>query len=611
MRASDARLSITVAGRQPWRAPRCLRGEDLLSVRGSWGMQQLIQHIAICVGAAWLLGLVAQALRQPPLLAYLLGGFLVGPSCLGWVSDPRGIGIISELGLILLLFMIGLEIDLNKITSAGRSITVTTLSQVGGGLVLGIVIFALLGFPMGREGRWDALYLSVAAACSCTVVIVKLLYDLRELDTLAGRITLGIVVLQDLFSILFLAVQPNLNDLKVSVMLGSMLRVAVLVVTALAVARYVLPAVFRRVARLPELMLVGALAWCFLIGELAAQLNLSRAMGALVAGVALSTFPYALDVGAKVTSLRDFFVTLFFMGLGLAIPVPSWSVVGLSAGVAVFTVVSRLVTTFIPLYAMRTGLRISLLPAINLSQISEFSLVILALGLQAGHIAGDVSAAVSLAFVVLAVLSSLAITNSDPLVRRMMKGLQAVGLKDLGSEPAPAAPANASAEPRIVVVGFFREASALLEELRRQAPHLLPRLTVVDFNPVVYEQLKQRGVHVVYGDVSQRNTLVQAGAAEAALFLCTVPESLLKGITTEKLVRQLREINPRARIIVTTDVLDNVATLRRAGADHVCLPRIEIARELGAAVQAAVDGSLEQKQAALARLLEGRREVLP
>lgn len=574
-------------------------------------MPYLMQDIAVCVGAAWLLGLLAQALRQPPLLAYLLGGFLVGPSCLGLVSDPRGIGIVSELGLILLLFMIGLEIDLHKITSAGRSITLTTLSQVGGGVLLGIAIFAALGFPMGRDGRWDALYLSVAAACSCTVVIVKLLYDLRELDTLAGRITLGVVVLQDLFSILFLAVQPNLNDLKVSVLLASMLRVAVLVVTALAVARFVLPAIFRRVARLPELMLVGALAWCFLIGELAAQLNLSRAMGALVAGVALSTFPYALDVGAKVTSLRDFFVTLFFMGLGLAIPVPSWGVVGLAAGVAVFTVASRLVTTFAPLYLMRTGLRISLLPAINLSQISEFSLVILALGLQAGHIAGDVSAAVSLAFVVLAVLSSLAITNSDPLVRRMMRLLQAAGLKDLGGDATPVAADPVEGEPRIIVVGFFREASALLEELALRAPRLVPRITVVDYNPVVYERLKQRGIHVVYGDVSQRNTLLQAGAARAGLFVCTVPESLLKGITTEKLVRQLREINPQARIVATADVLAHVEVLRRAGADYVGLPRLQTARDLCGAVVSAIEGSLTDRQSAMDALLRDRNEVLP
>ncbi len=576
-------------------------------------MQQLIQDIGVCVITAWLLGLVAQAVRQPPLLAYLLGGFLVGPACLNLVSDPRAISFISELGLLFLLFMIGLEIDLKKIASAGRSITITSSVQILGGLLIGIAVFWAIGYPLGRDGRWDALYLSVATACSCTVVIVKLLYDLRELDTLAGRITLGIVVLQDLFSILFLAIQPNLNDLKVTVLLLSLLRVGVLVVTALAVARYILPAIFRRVARLPELMLVGALAWCFMIGELAAQLQLSRAMGALIAGVALSTFPYALDVGAKVTSLRDFFVTLFFLGLGLAIPLPTWSVIGLAAGVAVFTVASRLVTTFTPLYLMRTGLRISLLPGLNLAQISEFSLVILALGVQAGHIGSDTSAAVSLAFVVLAVLSSLAITNSDPLVRRLIPILKRAGLKDLDAEstPAPADTPGDAAGGRILIVGFFREASSLLEELTQHAPHVLPRVTVVDFNPVVFEALKRRGVHIVYGDVSQRDTLLKAGAADASLFVCTVPESLLKGITNEKLVRQLREINPRARIIITTELLSEVKRLRAAGATYVYLPRLEEARDLAEAVRAAIDGLLDQKQASIDRQLDGRREVLP
>ncbi len=574
-------------------------------------MQQLIHDIGICVAAAWALGLLANALRQPPLLAYLLGGFIVGPAGLNWVGDPRAIGLVSELGLLFLLFMIGLEIDLRKIASAGRAITVTAASQILGGLLLGIAVFWALGFALGHDGRWDALYLAVGVACSCTVVVVKLLYDRRELDTLAGRITLGVVVLQDLFSILFLAIQPNLNNLKAAVLLLSLLRVAALVATALAFARYVLPLVFRRIARLPELMLIGALAWCFLIGELAAQLALSRAMGALVAGIALSTFPYALDVGAKVTSLRDFFVTLFFLGLGLAIPMPTGSVVGWAAAVAAFTVLSRFATTFTPLYLMRMGLRISFLPALNLSQISEFSLVILALGVHAGHIGEETNAAVSLAFVALAVLSSVAISNSDPLVRRMMRGAKRLGLRDLDAEQAPPPAPAAAHGGRILIIGFFREASSLLEELQRHAPHLVPRITVVDFNPVVFEELNRRGIHIVYGDVSQRDTLLKAGAADAALFICTVPESLLRGITNEKLVRQLRDLNPRARILITTELLAEVPRLRAAGADYVYLPRIEEARDLAVAVRAALDGMLDQKQASVDREINGRREVLP
>ena len=184
------------------------------------------------------------------------------------------------------------------------------------------------------------------ARCRSTVIIVKVLYEKRELDTLPGRITLGVLVLQDIFAILFLAVQPSLGNLQFSVILLSIGRVGVLVATALVLSRYVLPRLFHQIARRPELILLGALAWCFLIGEIAERLHLSREMGSLVAGVSLSTFPYALDVTAKVTTLRDFFITLFFVALGMTIPIPGLSVIGLALVIAAFTVVSRVVTTF-------------------------------------------------------------------------------------------------------------------------------------------------------------------------------------------------------------------------------------------------------------------------
>ena len=143
-------------------------------------------------------------------------------------------------------------------------------------------------------------------------------------------------------------------------------------------------------------MLVGALAWCFAVAEFAELLGLSREMGALIAGVSLSTFPYALDVTAKVTSLRDFFITLFFVALGMTIPLPTGAVVGLALVVVAFTLASRLLTVFPPLYAMRQGLRASLLPAINLAQISEFSLVLIQVGVQSGQTTPQVASAASL-----------------------------------------------------------------------------------------------------------------------------------------------------------------------------------------------------------------------
>ena len=196
-------------------------------------------------------------------------------------------------------------------------------------------------------------------------------------------------------------------------MLVSVLRVGVLLAAALLISRYTLPHLFQLIARLPELVLVGALAWCFAVAEFAEFLGLSREMGALIAGVSLSTFPYALDVTAKVTSLRDFFITLFFVALGMTIPLPTASVLGLALILVVFTLASRLLTVFPPLYAMRQGLRASMLPAINLAQISEFSLVLIQVGVQSGQTTPGVAGAASTAFVVLAVLSTFLMMHSD------------------------------------------------------------------------------------------------------------------------------------------------------------------------------------------------------
>ncbi len=574
-------------------------------------MHQLLQDIALCIIAAWALGVVAQFLRQPVILAYLIGGFALGPYGFGWVHGQESIATISELGLLFLLFMIGLEIDLKKIISAGSTILVTAVSQIIGGCLLGVAFFWLVGFPL-TSGKWDALYLGIAAALSSTVIIVKLLYDKRELDTLPGRVTLGLLVLQDLFVILFLAIQPSLDNLKPMALVLSFVRVGFLVATALAVSRFVLPPLFRSVARLPELVLVGALAWCFLVGEFAAHLELSREMGALIAGVSLSTFPYALDVTAKVTSLRDFFVTLFFVGLGMTIPLPSGTLLAWAMVFVVFTIVTRTLTTFTPLYFLKQGLRASLLPAINLSQISEFSLVVLALGLSARHVTGETKDIVSFAFVVLATLSTFAMTKSDSLTRFLIPVLKRFGLRDLdAAESAESAGDGHGHGARILLVGFFRTASSLLEELRRDRQDLLADVAVVDFNPNVHATLRKRGIKVIYGDISQPETLLHAGVGAAEILVCTIPDSLLKGTTNAKLVRHLRELNPGAKIIAVADVLSDVKSLYAAGADYVSVARLDEAADLGAVIEAADCNLLDEKRARLDQRLADRNEVLP
>ncbi|MET0969056.1 MAG: cation:proton antiporter [Tardiphaga sp.] len=574
-------------------------------------MHDLIRDITLCILFAWGIGLAAHFTRQPLILAYLVAGFIIGPYGLAFVKSDESISTISELGLIFMLFMIGLEIDLKKIVRAGRVIVIGAGAQLVGGCVLGAAFFVAIGLRLGNGG-FDALYLAVACALSSTVVIVKVLYEKRELDTLPGRITLGILVLQDIFAIMFLAVQPSLADLQVSVILLSFVRVGALVATALILSRYVLPPLFHQIARRPELVLLGALAWCFLIGEIAERLHLSREMGSLVAGVSLSTFPYALDVTAKVTTLRDFFITLFFVGVGMTIPIPNGSTIGLALVIAGFTVVSRVLTTFTPLYLMKQGLRASLLPALNLAQISEFSLVVLQTGIAARHITTQTSSAASFAFVILAVLSTFAMMRSDAITRMLIGPLKRIGLRDLDHGQPGGDHADGHGEARrIVILGFFRTASALLSEIERQNKSLLDQISVVDFNPNVFRTLAGRGQHVIYGDISNVDTLVHAGVGRAEIIILSVPDSLLKGANNEKLVRHVRAINPTAKVISTADLLSDVADIYAAGADYVTVTRLSDAHALYEVIDAADQGLLGAKRAEMDARLAERTEVLP
>jgi Kef-type K+ transport system membrane component KefB/voltage-gated potassium channel Kch len=569
-------------------------------------MHDLLYDMALCTIAAWVLGVVAQLARQPVILAYLVGGFVLGPSCLKLVRSQESIATISELGLIFLLFMIGLEIDLKKVVRSGKVILVSAATQIFGGTVLGVLFFWGIGLALGG-GRWDALYLGIAAALSSTVIIVKVLYDKRELDTLPGRITLGILVLQDVFVILFLGVQPSLNDLRIGVLALSLVRVATLVATMFLVSRYLLPHLFVRVARLPELVLVGALAWCFFGTEFAEYLHLSREMGALIAGVSLSTFPYALDVTAKVTSLRDFFVTLFFVGIGMTIPLPTPEMLLVALVLSVFTIVSRFGTVVPPLLALGQGIRASIVPALNLSQVSEFSLVLLQLGVAAGHTGPEARDVAAYAFVLLGVLSTLAMMNSDRIARRAVRTLKRVGLRDLDDRNHTDDGVDGA---RILFLGFFRTASSLIADLERDDPRLLEEIAVVDFNPVVFRNLRERGIKVQYGDISQRETLIHAGIARADVLVSSIPDYLLKGITNERLVRLLRSLNPNAVIIAPADMMADVEPLYAAGANYVLMSRLTLARELREVLHAVREGKLQEKRAEADRNRTQRREVL-
>ena len=566
----------------------------------------LVTDIAICIIAAWVVAVISQVARQPLLLAYLVAGFAVGPHGFQWVTNPDSIQTISEIGLSLLLFMIGLEIDLKQMLSAGRVITFTALSQILGCAVLGWLVFNFIG---PAQNKLEAIYLAIAAAMSSTVIIVKILYDKRELETLSGRITLGVLVLQDVFVILFLAIQPNLKNPAITPLVLALGKVILLLSVAFLASRFALPKIFKQIARLPELVLVGALAWCLALAGFAGWLGLSTAMGALIAGMMISTFPYTLDVIARVTSIRDFFVTLFFVGLGMEIPLPTWSYILWTLFVCLFLVASRFATIFPPLYRMRQGFRVSLLPAINLSQLSELSLVLLALGLKSGDVSANTVGIAAFSFAFLAVGSTYGILKSEGLLRAVTPWLRKLDLKDLDQD----ANENSGGEKskRICLLGFSWTASSLLAEIERNRSDLLTEIVVIDFNPVVHEKLKARKVHAVYGDITARDVLHHAGAGHAEFIICSLPNMVLKGADNLKMLRQLRELNPVAKIIVHAELLADVPKLYAAGASYVTAPRLLEAADLRQVVEAHEQNLLEQKQQAQLKQLEQRPEIIP
>jgi voltage-gated potassium channel Kch len=239
--------------------------------------------------------------------------------------------------------------------------------------------------------------------------------------------------------------------------------------------------------------------------------------------------------------------------------------------------------------------------------------VVIQTGVAASHISTETASAASFAFVLLAVLSTFVMGRSDQIIRGLIGPLKRIGLRDLDqAQQGEAGQEGGHGEiRRIVILGFFRAASALLSQIERQNQSLLEQISAVDFNPLVFRTLSERGLHVIYGDISNVDTLVHAGIGKAEIIILSVPDFLLVGADNTKLVRHVRTLNPTAKIVATADLLADVGDLYAAGASYVTVTRISDAGELYAVIEAADAGLLDDKRAEMDTRLADRREVLP
>jgi Kef-type K+ transport system membrane component KefB/Trk K+ transport system NAD-binding subunit len=531
----------------------------------------LLAAIAVSVVAAAALALVARTLRQPLLLGYIAGGVVLGRHVgLGVVSDEASIQVISEIGLIFLLFIIGLEIDVPRVFQAGRTILVLGLLQFP--LCAGLTWYTLRSAVAPFGGRLDGLYIAVALALSSTLIVVKLLYDKLEIATLAGRLTLGVLIFQDLWAIAFMAVQPNLDRLGAGPLLRSLGAGGLLVASAALLSRLVLPTLFRAIATSYELVLITAIAWCFLVAGVAGWIGLSIEMGALLAGLVLAAFPYGIEVVARLSGVRDFFVTLFFVTLGLKMPAPSRDTLWLAGVAALVVIVSRVVVIF-PLGALlRLDVRTATVVSINLAQVSEFSLVILGVGAAYGHVSAEVSAVVLYTLLLTAVLSTYGIVHNHTIASALGRAVARTGLPQLMGRRRRPPPAPTRRRQDVFLLGCSREGLAFLERLGRARHGMKGRILAIDFNPETLERLQADGVECVYGDVSHPETLRLAGIEQASVVVSSVPDSYLRGTTNLLLFRVVRSLTPRARIIVTGDTLAQADALYAEGAHYVLIP---------------------------------------
>lgn len=567
---------------------------------------ELLPAIAISVIAATALGFIAKAARLPLLISYILAGVVIGPKIgFGWVQSEEQIQSISEIGLILLLFIIGLEIDLKKLFRAGKAVSVTGLLQAPICFAIAWGALWLAGFD-NRDGKYELVYLSFGLAISSTMIVVKALYEKHELDTLAGRITLGVLVFQDIWAIVFLAIQPNLLNPEALSLLGSFAKGAGLVACCLLLSKFVLPRLFNTIAKLPEFMLVASLAWCFLVASLATLAGLSKEMGALIAGLSLSTFPYNLDVVAKVINIRDFFIMLFLVALGMEIPMPTWTVVSVALGLSALVVASRFLSVFPLLATLKQGRRIGMICSINLSQISEFALVVGSIGLSYHHIEAETVSYIVFTLVFTATLSTYLIASSHEIFLKINQWLTARGFKESVEQEE----SGKDEEKTVFILGFFKFASSLIYEIEQQQNPLKHHIRIIDFNPTVIQNLRQKGYDAQYGDIAHIETLHHLGIHNAQVVISTVPDSLLKGTSNLNILKAAQQHAPKAKTIVISEDIGYATQLYDAGADYVLIPRLRVAQQLLEIIEKSFDWTKPGTATTSYKELQERKEVL-
>ena len=532
-------------------------------------LHDIALSIIFAAGAAHL----GRFLRLPPLIGYIAAGVILGTKIgFGFVKSHESIEFISEMGLIFLLFIIGLELNPREVMKMGKRLILPGIFQFILNTSIGLVIFYF--FRNESWGPFSSIYLGVVLSFGSTLIVVKLLHDKFEIKTLAGQFTLSTLIIQDIWAVIFMGLQQNLSNPQVLPILYSLGSILLVLFSAFAVSRYILSYIFTAAAKKPELVLLTAVAWSFLVAGVGSIFGVSIEMGALIAGVSIAAYPYSAEVVARLGGVRDFFVTLFFVALGMKIPVPTGEVLVLTGFLVLYIYFSRFFS-LVPIFKLSgEGTRTGILVSVNLSQISEFALVILALGVGYGHISDDLLSVVLTAIIATSVLSSYSIQWND-LIARTISGIFHRGdssHKEKTEKKDGGEAGSHGREPEVFVLGYFRIARGFIDSLEKENPQLKDKVAIVDFNVKEGKSLMERGYKWHYGDLANPDSLEHSGLHHAKSIVVTISDTFLKGITTSRLLVALKRMAPGARIIMIGEDDNDARTLTEIGASDVLLP---------------------------------------
>ena len=545
--------------------------------------ENMFQEMTAILLLAAVLGVIGLLLRQPLIVALLAAGILVGPSGFSLISSHDQIELLAHIGIALLLFVVGLKLDLNLIRTMGTVALATGLGQVLFTSVFGFLLALALGLA-----ALEAVYVAVALTFSSTIIIVKLLSDKGEIDALHGRIAIGFLIVQDIVVILVMIAlnafsgQTGGSGWSLLRTVGQVFLAGAGFLAAIALMmRYVLPTLLRYLARSQELLLLFAIAWAIALATLGDALGFSKEVGAFLGGVSLASTPYREAISTRLVSLRDFLLVFFFIDLGSRL---NLAVLGTQVGKA--TVLSLFVLIGNPLivmvimgylgYRKRTGL----LAGLTVAQISEFSLILGALGVSLGHINLDILGLITLVGLVTIAGSTYLILYSARLYQLLAPWL---GVFERQTPYREALQDSAATVPAadIILIGLGNFGGGI-------ACHLWDRrrkIVGVDFDPEVLEGWRRQGLPVFYGDMGDPELLQHLPLAAARLVVVTVRDPELN----LNLLQTLRKQHFPGKIALTARSEAETHVLQQAGADIILRPFADAAEQAAGVLTATLD----------------------